>query len=424
MANRRPDFQIPIVINPPERRCIQISVPDDEQHLQIFAGLIRQLSDWQRWQRDPLKRGTLVAQVWREVWENIDWNGEDCMGCCPEPTNRRYNSEGQLEVSYDGGITWSLAPDADSRMSGIISPPLAGEDGDEKRCIGAASGMEYVKQNLIDDLSAGANYADINAAIIAIIVVLGVTGIGVLIAAAAAAIFIAGVSAVQAAFTAGVWDDFQCILYCNSEDDASFTVAGWERVKADILSTFTGVVSAVLYNWVNSVGTVGLTNSLRSGFATASDCSACECEIDWCYEWENLEQSPEWFMATSQPFGNYGYLYTDGWGTSQIGGVMGTRPDGYSAMIIQSNLTSSNIQQVEVWTTGGAPTLRRVGFPNTYSGFVNMSFVVDHWIVTGSWTVTQLRIFFECGSLNNPCKLTKIRLSGLGANPFGEDNCV
>lgn len=277
MANRRPNFQLPDAINPPGRRCIQIMIPDDPQHIHIFAGLTRQLLDWQRWERDPLKRGTEVAQVWRDVWNSIDWTGEDCMGCCPQPTNRRYNSEGQLEVSYDGGITWSLAPDADDRYSGIVSPPLAGADGDEKRCTGSASAMEFVKQNLIDELSSGSNYADIYAAAVALAAVLGVTGIGILIATAAAAIFIAGVSAVQAAFTTEVWGDFQCILYCNSEDDASFTEAGWERVKADILSTFTGVVSAVLYNWVNSVGIVGLTNAARSGFATAPDCSSCEC---------------------------------------------------------------------------------------------------------------------------------------------------
>ena len=277
MANRRPPFKIPSVINPENRRCITFWIPDDNEHVEIFAGLTRQLLDWQRWERDTLKRGTQVAQVWREVWNSVDWSGEDCMGCCPEPTNTRYNSEGVYEESFDGGITWLPAPAHDRRYSGTIAPPLAGEDGQEKRCVAAQSAADFLKTAFIDDLSTGASYADLNAAAVAIVAALGVTGIGILIAAAAAAIFILGVSATQAAFTTEVWNDFKCILYCNMNPDASFDEAGWAGVKSDILDTFTGVVSAVLYNWANAAGIVGLTNAARSGFATEGDCSTCGC---------------------------------------------------------------------------------------------------------------------------------------------------
>lgn len=250
-------------------------IPDDDEHIAIFAGLTRQLLDWQRWERDPLKRGTQVAQVWREVWNSVDWTGEDCMGCCPEPTNTRYNSEGVYEESFDNGITWNPAPANDSRMSGTIAPPLAGVDGETKRCEGAASAQEYVRIAFIEDLTVGATIADLGAAGVAIAAALGVTGVGILFAAAAAAIFIAGVSFVQAAFTSGIWEQYKCILYCRMLPDASFDEAGWQAVKADIADTFTGVVETVLYNWVNTVGSVGLTNSARGGYAATADCSGC-----------------------------------------------------------------------------------------------------------------------------------------------------
>jgi len=54
------------------------------------------------------------------------------MSCCPEPTNRRYNADGQLEVSYDDGATWTTDHSLDDRYSGTIAPPLEGEDGAEK----------------------------------------------------------------------------------------------------------------------------------------------------------------------------------------------------------------------------------------------------------------------------------------------------
>jgi len=281
MANKRPPWKIPDVINPPNRRCIQIEVPDDPQHIAILWGVLRSLSDWQRWEREPLKLGTQVAQVWRDVVYSIDWSN---MSCCPQPTNRRYNEDGVLEVSFDGGITWVAAPDADDRMSGIVAPNLPGADDATKRCIGATSAQAYVEANLIDDLTTGMTYAEINAALVAIVAILGITGVGLLLAAAAAAIFIAGVAAVQAAFTSEVWADFRCILYCNMNDNASFTEVQWERVKAAILDTFTGVVSAILYNWVNSVGPVGLTNAARSGFASSGDCSSCEPCADCAYK--------------------------------------------------------------------------------------------------------------------------------------------
>lgn len=275
MANRRPPFKIPEIINPENRRCVTFWIPDDNEHVEIFAGLTRQLLDWQRWERDELKRGTQVAQVWREVWNSVDWSGEDCMGCCPEPTNTRYNSDGVYEESFDGGVTWLPAPAHDMRYAGTIAPPLAGADGEEKRCIGASSAAAFLKSAFIDDLSSGATYADLYAAAVAVVAVLGVTGVGILIAAAAAAIFILGVSATQAAFTTPVWEAFKCILYCRMLPDASFDAAGWEAVKADILDQFTGIVSAVLWNWTNSAGVVGLTNAARSGFAAETDCSTC-----------------------------------------------------------------------------------------------------------------------------------------------------
>src|ERR1041384_2809131 len=125
MANRRPPWKIPAVINPENRRCIQINIPDDPEHISIFWGVLRGLSDWQRWERGPPKSGTLVAQVWREVVYAIEWE-DSCMGCCPEPTNRRYNSDGQLEVSYDNGDTWVVDNSRDDRFSGAISPDLPG----------------------------------------------------------------------------------------------------------------------------------------------------------------------------------------------------------------------------------------------------------------------------------------------------------
>lgn len=329
--------------------------------------------------------------------------------CCKNPTNRRYNSSGQLEVSYDGGVTWSLAPDADDRYSGAISPPLTGADGSDKRCLGATSAAEFVKQNLIDDLTEGETYANLYAAMVALCAVLGVTGVGILIAAFAAAIFIAGVSAVQSAFTSEVWADFKCILYCASEDDASFTETGWQEVKSQIISTFTGVVSVVLYNWVNSVGLVGLTNAARSGFATSGDCSECECAETWCYEWNFLTDDGD-FSAT---FGTW--VLGQGW----VGTTAGTG----SSIFLQKAMAMTTVTHVEadvVYNPRGNLNIK-VGTTSTVTP-ANVLSGTYTW--DGSVTDDDITVNPSSGeSQGNSVRLTRMLMRGNGVNPFGTNNC-
>jgi len=268
---KRSFLPLPESIDGKQSYCV--TIPDGLDNKKVLIDLLVMATWWFNWERSEGTLGKQTADAWRDTLNLPELN----MCCCPEPTNRRYNEDGELEVSYDNGITWIVSPEFDDRFSGIVAPPISGADGEEKRCAAAASAEEYVKQNFIEELNEGSAYADVYAAAVAVIALLGVTGIGLLFAAAAAAIFLAGVTAIQAAFTTEVWFDFRCILYCRIEDDGSFTVAGWEGVKSDILLQFTGAVSAVLYNWVNSVGRVGLTNSARSGFVVAADCSLCEC---------------------------------------------------------------------------------------------------------------------------------------------------
>lgn len=269
---KRAYLELPSTLEGEQSFCI--TIPGGLDNKKRLIDLLTITTRWYSWQRSSGIEAKQTADAWRDTLNLPELK----MCCCPEPTNRRYDEDGNLEVSYDGGITWIDDPSLDDRFSGIVAPPIAGEDGTEKACAAAASAEDYVKLNLIEDLTVGSTFADINAAIIAIVAALGITGVGVLIAAAAAAIFIAGVSAVQAAFTTEVWVDFRCILYCHIEDDGSYTVSGWNAVKVDILASFTGVVQTILWNWVNSVGVVGLTNAARSGFVAVADCDDCGCD--------------------------------------------------------------------------------------------------------------------------------------------------
>lgn len=66
----RPDsdggFLLPGVIDPP-RRCVQLQIPDDRNHIRAFWGALDELAHWYTWQRDTDKQGAAVAAVWRDV---------------------------------------------------------------------------------------------------------------------------------------------------------------------------------------------------------------------------------------------------------------------------------------------------------------------------------------------------------------------
>lgn len=224
-------------------------------------------------------------------------------GCCGDDgTQHRITELGVWQTSTDGGNTWYDDPASDPRNNNSYYPPLLGPDGDDKACEGATNAFEFFKQNLIDELATGLAYSEIYSAIVGILAVLGVTGIGIVVAIAAAAIFVAGVVVVQAAFTSEVWADFKCILYCNISDDASYTTDQWTTVKAQVYSSFTGIVQVVLWNWVNALGAIGLTNAARSNMGLGSDCSDCECSTCPCnlfqWNWSPAYGSPSAALFT------------------------------------------------------------------------------------------------------------------------------
>ena len=433
---KRSFLPLPDTLTGTQSYCI--TIPDGLDNKKVLLDLLTIATYWFNWERSEGTLGKQAADAWRDTLNLPELN----MCCCPEPTNRRYDSDGNLEVSYDGGATWVDAPQLDDRMSGTVSPPLPGADGTDKACAGAASAEEYVKLNFIEELTEGDSYAQIYAAAVAIIAVLGVTGIGILIAAAAAAIFIAGIAAVQSAFTTEVWTDFRCILFCHIEDDASFTVSGWESVKADVLTTFTGVVSAVLYNWVNSVGPVGLTNAARSGFVASADCTGCECEDTWCYLFDFDTSDGDWTVVTDGGYNNGVYTGAPGWDDTDHLNTVSSPDIADRAVYIEIPLPARTITKITMVYdfTGGTYVntgLRAIVFflNEVDRGNVIKTAMVDGssqtFEIEGSWGgVTNIRAFLRSSvdntspyTYSGSCAIRSIQIEGMGDNPFGADNC-
>lgn len=77
-------YLLPETINPAGRVYICVPVPDDPNHIRAFLGQLDMLSHWNAWDRDTLKKGTLAAQVWRDIVTQVRQNIDDGASCAPE----------------------------------------------------------------------------------------------------------------------------------------------------------------------------------------------------------------------------------------------------------------------------------------------------------------------------------------------------
>lgn len=78
---------IPANLTPAQRRCLVIYVPDDWEWITTFWGTFSTLIYWWNFERDPDHKGTIVSQVWRDVYHDARerFLRHECGEGCPEP---------------------------------------------------------------------------------------------------------------------------------------------------------------------------------------------------------------------------------------------------------------------------------------------------------------------------------------------------
>jgi len=84
MSKRYPraKWVLPAVVDPP-RRCYTIRVPDEQFHVAAFLGVLQDLGSGMQWADDDAHTAKDVAQVWRQVIDEIERDGN----CMDDPCN-------------------------------------------------------------------------------------------------------------------------------------------------------------------------------------------------------------------------------------------------------------------------------------------------------------------------------------------------
>lgn len=338
------------------------------------------------------------------------------MCCCggsnqtpAEPVLHRATADGQLQVSYDGGLTWQTDPN-DIRVTGTTLPAPVTSGQSATKCDAATNGLEHLKDAVAavsEALGVGATVVAVMSAIVTFIVSIMFGSPEVipflfpLVVALATAAFGVGQAAFDAAFTNTVWDAMLCILYCHIGADGHFTQSGFQAVLADIpLNIADSIASYQLGEIIKAMGLNGLNNICSYGNASLSDCAACACDTcgsDWVVGSR--------FNAGGDPIGTI-----DSFGIDEVTGrwyfVMSSENDGAAipsqAIFLTSNDSNNccNVNASDFEFISGAATVTSYvecgqALTSFQFGWIGTKNINSMGLAAGVGDPFQVKIFFE-----------------------------
>jgi len=119
--NKRSRFPLPDVINPTNRICVTLNIPDNLIHIGNFWGAIQKLAQARSYSDDPVNPSVDVANVWKDVIADARtrWLDNECGGEIEEGDCTAFDN-------CSGLITWfpqNPCTEPDLIPTGYILPP-------------------------------------------------------------------------------------------------------------------------------------------------------------------------------------------------------------------------------------------------------------------------------------------------------------
>lgn len=438
MARRNPPAKwvLPETIDPEERLCFTIQVPNEVYHIAAFRGALWNLCSAVNWQDDPDHKAKDVANVWREIYDEVDaclmavtdvrqndetpcilekkiddgdWEEFANLQLCP-PRIRRLN--GVLQF-FDGG-TWIPLPegDGDDPMDGVLEPqwttPPTGQTGN---CLAAENITALLQSQVLEwsaALTAGAIALGIATIITGVLSAFFIPPATPAILSFGTVLIGIGASGLESAFTTEVYDRFKCIVNCHAESDGSITVDDYDAIIADIEAE-TGTAWELIPTWMSFLGAVGVTRAAASAGITSGDCDDCLC--GWCHTFDFTVDDQD-FIANTSPQLRAVYVAGVGWKHSS------ERNDRITAYIYPGVTFNFTFATVVITSCDGVSNIGHGWFSPAFTACVDgvsTSNVPESGVPGWGFDVVT-------NDAVDPA-VTSVTIYGNGENPFGTDNC-
>lgn len=299
-------YVLPDVVDPSETICFQVYVPDDQFHIAAFMGQLWELTRWYNWAKNDAHTAILVADVWKQIYEQTRTNG----ACETTLFDIRQQEDEPciIQKTTDGGDTWVDAVDlqlcppkirvnkgiiewqdengdwheldtGDERVDGSAPIPYpANPDG---ACL-TAENITSIYQTALTQIRAGLVASEVAVAIAATItgimsLFIAPAIIGTIALAITGIALDAGEAGLDAMLDSGHLEEFKCSVYCNTQPDGSITAAGFTAMRTDMATWASGLELQIIQFWLDGFGSVGLTRQATAGGITVADCTCIDC---------------------------------------------------------------------------------------------------------------------------------------------------
>jgi len=139
MSRRNPPAKwvLPQTVDPPERLCFKIEVPNERYHIAAFLGALQHLASAIYWQDDTAHTAKDVALVWRDIIDAVE--RDNCEDCPEPPKGEEVIEDMGIRVDCDCNV-WITCPDGSemqiatkdmiglpAQTGGEDTPPDAGQ---------------------------------------------------------------------------------------------------------------------------------------------------------------------------------------------------------------------------------------------------------------------------------------------------------
>lgn len=269
--------------SPPEDTvCFKIVIPNDIGWIGIFKGAVSELIKSYNFEAFGTSTPEETAAVFLDAYDLMVF-AECDMACCYDLVEHRITSGGGMEIRVNGG-DWTPDPD-DPRTTAPTMPPIT-MDETHTKCDAATNAATHINDIISatsEQLGGTGSIIEIAAAIALAIFALflapeTIPAIAPVILPLIGGLIFLGQAAWDAYFTTDVHSQILCALYCNIENDGTFTQADYDGFIAQLTTDLPASLAKDMFiALVSRIGLVGMNDYAAIGTSASADCSACDC---------------------------------------------------------------------------------------------------------------------------------------------------